>query len=274
MRFGVRRLFAFLALVASAGLSTQAHAEGSACVTAAEDGQRWQKAGHLTAAAKYFGTCSDAICPAAVRDDCRKWADELQAQLSSIVVDARDASDRVVSDTVVMVDDVVVPRSIDQSILVDSGAHRFVFRREGSYSVYQEAVIQPGIKNRVFKVRFSAEVPAAERPARRNVGPFVVGGLGVAAIATGAIFLLAAPKEPSNCEGASTCHYPVGSDVTYDIAADASKADAHHTFTVAGAITLGVGTAALAAGVLWWLVAGEEPKTGLRLTPLGLDGTF
>lgn len=96
------------------------------------------------------------------------------------------------------------------------------------------------------------------------VGPIVVLALGVAAAGTGALFLGLAGGARSTVEDAPR-------DTPWvDVEGDASNAE---TFSLVGAIALGVGGAAMAAGVVW-LVASSSSETEVAITPFGVRGAF
>lgn len=119
-----------------------------------------------------------------------------------------------------------------------------------------------------------ASPPAPQQPPDEEgpgAGPFVVMGIGGAAAITGVVLLALASSAASNVDGA-----PEGTPWT-DVSGDYDSAG---TLGVAGGIALGVGAAAVAAG-LGWLIAGGSGEPGtrdaaLRLGPTGIDlrGTF
>src|SRR5688572_23828999 len=62
--------------------------------SAAERGQQAHVAGKLLQAREEFRTCSAAVCPGIVLEDCRRWLAEPEAQLPRLTLRARDARDR------------------------------------------------------------------------------------------------------------------------------------------------------------------------------------
>ncbi|HEY6462313.1 MAG TPA: hypothetical protein VIY73_19230, partial [Polyangiaceae bacterium] len=105
-----------LALAGAAALSL-AHAanasEREACFSAAESAQRVRAQGHLLDAREKLRVCAHPTCPAAVRDDCTTWLAEVEEELPSIVVHARDAAGNDVADVRVLVDGVKVAERLD-----------------------------------------------------------------------------------------------------------------------------------------------------------------
>jgi tetratricopeptide (TPR) repeat protein len=114
--------------------------------------------------------------------------------------------------------------------------------------------------------------PAAPKPHHRSAWPYVVGGVGIAGIATGAVFGLIATSE----------HSTATKDGVQQTASDDQKKA--QTFATVSTVTLIGGGVLLAAGLTWWILDGGsdgKPATAtgharLGVTPRGLiiEGTF
>src|SRR5262245_3969781 len=61
-----------------------------ACIAAAERGQELAKVGRLRAASDHFSRCVSVDCPAAVRNDCIRFAAEADAALATLTVKVVD----------------------------------------------------------------------------------------------------------------------------------------------------------------------------------------
>lgn len=104
-----------------------AHADATkeACVSSATNGQLRRDEGKLLAAHESFLACAQEACPALVREDCAKWAEQTRTQLPSIVLGARDEAGRDRTDVVVTVDGAPFATSLDGlPKALDPGPHR------------------------------------------------------------------------------------------------------------------------------------------------------
>src|SRR5271163_1557459 len=101
MRESRRSRAAWGILVAVAvGMPRAAHAdaddrsEKKACIAASEDAQQLKLDGKLTQARQRLFACARAECPAVVRQDCAQWIAQVNAELPTVVLGARDAEGR------------------------------------------------------------------------------------------------------------------------------------------------------------------------------------
>jgi tetratricopeptide (TPR) repeat protein len=132
----------------------------------------------------------------------------------------------------------------------------------------------------------STAAPSTETR-EHTVLPWVVVGIGGAAIITGAIFLVAAPKVPPNCdESSGSCKATPGEDPA-QLAKERSQAGTSVGDRTGGLIAIIAGAGVLGAGLLWHFLepTGPVEKTGKiapRLAPaiapgyagMSLGGTF
>ncbi len=91
-------------------------------------------------------------------------------------------------------------------------------------------------------------------PARTNVLPFVVGGVGVASLGTGVVFLLLRQNAINTLDG--ECTLPPGRTCP---ASSQSTFDQGKTYNLLANVTLGVGVAAIGAGAVLYFT--EKPKS-------------
>ena len=229
----------------------------------------------MISAADSFRECSSESCPKSVRDDCTRWRSEVENQTPSIVVDAKDEAGHDVSDVTVSIDDRVVMKKLDgRAIAVDPGTHRIAFFHDGSPTVVENAILKEGVKSRVFSVRFAstaAAAPPPEEPAvekHHSVGPFILAGVGAAAIIVGAVVFASAPKTPKNCDAnTEICTVPAGVDAQAyrgngELATDEDQAGKHKSQRVGGGAIIGGGAIVLVAGAIWFLLepTGNGPR--------------
>ncbi len=132
----------------------------SECVAAYSDAQDLRLAGKLSLSHERLRVCAREVCPAFIAHDCAGWMSEVEATTPSVIVIAKDAAGRDLSDVHVVLDGAEIRKAIDgEAISVDPGAHTFVFTREGSTSVSRDIVLRIGEKNRQIIVTFG---PVAE----------------------------------------------------------------------------------------------------------------
>ncbi len=97
-----------------------------------------------------------------------------------------------------------------------------------------------------------------------TAAPWIIVGLGGAAVVTGVILLVAAPKIPANCNSSNgSCKANPGESTT-QLDDDRSKAGSSVGLTTAGTFTLIGGGVVLAGGLLWHFLepTGPVEKTG------------
>ena len=260
----LRRLLpsAALLLVMMSGAAPDANAapQTKRCIESAESGQQLRSSGKLMEARKSFALCTAPTCPNAVRRDCAKWIEEVDAALPTVAVRLEDDQGHEVPDgKVVLDDDTPIQPSAGRSVPVDPGAHRFTWQRADG-KIEQEVVIREGEHNRAIVLRVAGGVtsppvlperPPPPPPPRSSALPLLLGGIGLASIGVGGAFWFAGLRERSNleqtCKDAHTC-------AQGDI--DASRAK-----LIVGDVLAGVGIVALAAAI--YLVIsqpGEPPR--------------
>jgi len=148
-------------------VTPSAHAdETDACFSAPVEGQKLKNEGKLRAALAQFETCARKSCPAEIVADCTHWAGAVENAIPSIVVAPRDAQGNDLLEVRVAVDDGAPSDVSGRAIVLDPGAHKLVFTREGSGPVAQDVLLREGEKNRVIVVRFETPLgpPVVAQP--------------------------------------------------------------------------------------------------------------
>ena len=239
------------------------------CVDAHSRGQDAKAAGQLTLAKKLFLSCAQAGCPAIVQSDCARFADDLARVQPSLSFAARDATGADLPDTTVYLDDALVATRLDdgKSHDVDPGKHVVRFS-SGGHEQILTVVVGAGEQGRAVVATFGAAPSRAVRPIAsvtthpRGAKLAIGAGLGLTA-AGAALAAWGLVQVPSNCAiGAHTCAAAPG---------DPSLAKAQsgmRTFDLGLAIG-GVGVAALAGGLVWYVSGG---RTTQEVTPWATQG--
>jgi hypothetical protein len=265
------RLFIAFAILASSSLAI-ADTSKEACVDAHSRGQDARDQGKITLARKLFLTCAQSGCPAAVQGDCARFADDLSNLQPTVNFVARDSNGNDLPNTTVYVDGMLVATTIDgKPVDIDPGNHTVKFSNGGKDEIVT-VVIGSGEKGRVVQARFQSAVsaptggggavatttPSPRKQSTRTTHP--TGSLavaitgGVVAIAGGAYAFYGKSQIPSQCDfGTHECAAPPGDKVFDEASSAASKVNI-------GIITAGVGFAALAGGLVWYVGGAKTEK--------------
>jgi hypothetical protein len=241
-----------LALASASGTSVAGKKE---CAAAYVQAQQLKKEGSFKKAREQLIECSKNECLAAARKDCLAWLDEVNASIPSIVVAAKDPKGNDTFDVRVSDNDEVIAEKLDvNAIELDPGTHKLRFEYAG-VEIEREVVLRQGEKNKAIEVSFAKDEPAKPVPAvdtgddatadepppeTASEGPpvlaYVLGGVGVVALAGAGFFWLSASSEEKDLED-SGCE-PTCSD------GDVDPIEQKRLF---GDIALGVGIVAIGA---------------------------
>ena len=247
---------------APAGLSSE---EKQQCVDAYEQSQRLRRDGKLRAAHERLVVCSNRACPEAAQLDCARWLAEVEQAQPSAVVTAKGPGGEELTDVRVLVDGEVAAERIDgRSIAVDPGLHTVRVETARGRSLEQSVLFREGEKFRPVEFSFApvpappapAAPPAPPPPPPRAVratrgqpvplGAYVLGGIGVAAIAAGTVLDITGKNRETTLK--NTCA-PRCSP---------SEVQGMRAQVLAGDITLGAGLASLAGALVVALTAPHE----------------
>ncbi|MGD0529149.1 MAG: hypothetical protein ABSE49_28685 [Polyangiaceae bacterium] len=215
-----------LAVLGSTALAPGARAAdppATPCEPAYEGVQLLRQRGKLLAARDQAAVCARDVCPEVARRDCARWSEELAREVPSVVVVARDTSDRDVPFTRVLVDGLTrAEAGSGRAFDLDPGAHTFRVERAGAPAVEQSFTVYQGERDRLLRVLVPAAVPAwqpsprkapeapvpSSAPERSSaLPPYLVGGISVAVLATSAYLGLTGRQELSSLRSgcAPTC---------------------------------------------------------------------
>jgi len=251
------------AVLVVAAIATPALAEEPSkeqCVDAYVKGQEARRAGKLLDARASFVVCGRASCPMPFAGDCRRWRDEVEAAIPTIVFDVVDRLGRRPTDVRVSADGAPFAGKIDgRALPIDPGAHVFVFELSGVPPQRVEATILEGIKSQKVTLALAPAVdhrdtlPIMETTRPIPAGAWLAGGAAIVGVASFAFFGLLANSQESDlralCASAMGC---TDADVQ-------SGRDAIHTKQIAADISLGVGVVSL--GIAEWLFATRPTVT-------------
>jgi hypothetical protein len=255
-----------IALVATGATTAIADdASKEACIDAHSRGQDAKDQGKISLARKLFLSCAQSACPSIVQGDCARFADELTRTQPTLSFVARDASGHYLPDTTVYIDGVLTVTRLDDGKAhdVDPGAHTIKFIH-GAKEQAVTVVVGAGEKGRTVSTTFAeVGVPVraaldARDPAKppKKSGPkvthpfgakLVIGLGGLLVVGGGTLGVLGLMRVPDNCSVSThQCAAPPG---------DQSFADASSAIRLSnlGWITAGVGLAAVAGGMVWYI---------------------
>lgn len=185
-------LLAFALASLTQALAPVARAEEAKvkCANAYEQAQRTRKKGELRASHAHLLVCTEAACPAVLRDECLRWLDEVERALPTVVFAVRDPAGQDLADVRVLVDGALLADKVDgRAFELDPGSHTLRFESEGSVTVEQTVVIREGDKLRTLSVTLPSAAPTEDAPKKGVVdaGPerpvpasvYVLGAIGL-----------------------------------------------------------------------------------------------
>jgi hypothetical protein len=181
--------------------------ERSACATAAENAQALRSEHKLQEARQALLVCAQARCPKLVSTDCVQWLSEVERVIPSVVVKASGPLNQELIVVEVWIDGVKVADKLDGLARpVNPGVRQFRFAAEGMLPVDQQVVIREGEDRRLLAVQFAARPsepsPVAPTPVHKTpVVPFVLAGIGLAALGSFAYFGLTGVEQRSDLAG-------------------------------------------------------------------------
>jgi hypothetical protein len=241
----VRRFVPFLIVTFAA---SPASADKQQCLTAHEDAQRLRTEGKLRAAREKLLICSAEACPSLVKVDCTKWLPEVDRDLPTLIVRAKDDAGLDVADANVELDGEKVAGG--KAVAVDPGTHTVKVERAGK-TIEQQVVIAAGEKNRLVELTFPSEVV---KPAESiSPLPYILAGVGVVGIAGFAGFGLSARGRLSELR--DTCAPNC----------DPGEKRSIQTQLVLADVSLAIGVVSLGAAA--YLFLKPSPSTTVALAP-------
>lgn len=262
-------------------LASSAHAQdrASQCAADSEEGQTLRDKNQYRAARSKFRSCAQSGCPGVVRKDCTKWLAEVEESLPTVVIAALDDRGLDVIDVELSIDGEVVGKKLDGTpIAIDPGSHELRASSPGHSTATLPIVARVGDKNRRVRITLprgaanaqpstptqpgiepepSAPTPQTGTPTPRvshapPLATLVLGGVGVAALTSFAIFGITAQSDFNALK--DSCGPSCADDSTSGIKTRMLVAD----------ISLGVSIAALGTAAVLWIVHKPEPAKTAR----------
>jgi hypothetical protein len=189
------------ALAVSLGLPAPAHAQVApedlkeACAASYEQAQTLRRAEKLSLARAQLVVC-ERTCPGKLVRDCRRWIEEIEEEMPSVVVHAVDRDGRTVTGLELSVDgEIVDAPSAGTPLPLDPGSHRLVLRIDEERHT-AKVVLAPR-EQKAVRVRFSSvgtepeprSAPADASPRSLEIPPlaWALGAVGVVGLGAGAV---------------------------------------------------------------------------------------
>jgi len=288
MRRGAIFAFGPIALLAASASSTARAGDREACEAAFEQAQTLRDARKLIAARDQLRVCARAECPARMAQDCTSWVAEIDPRIPSVVVVATDGSGAALPEGVAVSVDHGVARNVDGTAWdMDPGPHTFTWAAADGTKVEKPFLVLEGQKDQRVAVALTPAHTARAAPSSaavvssggaletaghsRRVLAVVVGGVGLAGVALGAVFggltFSAASAVNNDC--------PNHRDCSSQTLRDHANAVTFGTVSDVGFIAGGV---LVATGLTLYFTApnGPSPTVGLDVEPAGfrLTGRF
>jgi len=237
----------------------------ASCLTAHEQAQKLRSENKLTAAKERLLVCAADTCPSLVKLDCTKWLPEVDRDQPTVIFRAKEGKNDI-ADVNVSIDGVAVAKFLDgKPIAVDPGAHTVKLDRAGAVPIEQQLVVAAGEKNRLVKVVFAEprpETPEAPKESGPGALPWILTGVGAAAITTFAILGITTRSRISELRGscAPTC--------------DPSEEGPLRTRLILADVSLLVGLASLGVGTYLFMRPTKTSSVALTPLPQGAYASF
>jgi hypothetical protein len=278
------------ALCAASLGARRASADDEVCRRAYVETQRLQRAAQFQAARRQAVVCGQDVCSETVREQCSAWLESIERALPTLVIDARDGVGAALAEVRVEANgELLAERLNGRALELDPGEYVLRFRY-GEQVVEQRTLIREAEKYRRLGVRFdlwpgppaaelvSVPQPAAgplpvasaapgtapllsgtagantDTPAPIPTASYVLGGVGVASLATFAVLASSGYAEERHLR--NTCAGACTSDAV----------DSVRTRYVVGDLALGVGVTSLIAAAVVWIWAPSDPGATGRLS--------
>jgi hypothetical protein len=271
--------FSFTLLCTLAPASAQAD-DKAACLAAASTGQSLRDQGKLVEAREQFRRCAAQGCPQMVVQDCGTWLSDLEKNLPTVVVTAKDGSGNDLVDVKVTLDgQPLLTKLTGEAIPLDPGPHSFHFETATGTRVDRQVLVKQGDKNQEVAAVLgappaapapvapasssSSATPAPASPASspssawRTTG-WVLGGLGVVGMGIGTVFGIISmnDKNSAHCDSNNFC--------------DPGPLDSGRSAATGADVGFIAGGALLVGGLVVLLLApsGGDATGSLHVTPL------
>lgn len=261
-----RRWRRTLVLIRSIGLALAVSSTASAalptieqCLQASDLSLELETQEKLLATRDALRTCASLGCPQEVRDECARRIELVEQNIPRVFCEVRDETGRLRHDAQLTIDGRASAGVPQEFIELDPGTYTLTAQAPGAAPMTQSVAIRAREKN--LRVRFLLQQPASPSAglAPQRSAALVVGGVGVASLATASVFAVMALNRKQEaqalCPGA-TCASALGAERWQS----AWRAGNFTTgFALGGVLALG------AAAGLWFSF--EQRNAGVALGP-------
>jgi hypothetical protein len=241
-------------LLALLGAPPIARAENTkrACVVTSTEGQTLRTRDKLLEARDKLRVCAADPCPSIVKTHCMRWLGELEAQIPSAIVRARDSAGGDIVDADVTIDGKA--SALGRPEVLDPGEHVARVKVASGVAAEKKFLLVDGDKGRVLTIDLAtpgpgqgsahdAEAPTASSASSAHagkvpLGAWVLGGAGIVALGASAYFA----EVTNDLSGLRKTCAPTCTDAQTSTA---------HTHALITDVALGVGVAAVAGAVAW-----------------------
>jgi hypothetical protein len=257
---------------------SEVRADERACIAAAENETPLRKAGKLQEALKELAVCTATTCSSEIREECTKRIAEVQAALPTVVLGATDEARNDIGNVLVTLDGVPLRAALDgRALAVDPGSHVLRFEAPGRIPAEKSVIFREGEKDRpvlvVLAIAPEGRGVAAARAERswngRWTWAILSGVVGVAGVATGSAFGLAARSDWSSSQAACNSNNCPSAQARNVAITDQESASSRALIST---VAFGIGAAGLAGGLLLWLTAPARnaggTRGGVNVTPM------
>jgi hypothetical protein len=130
------------------------------CIDAHERALELRNRSQLRASRDQWLLCAAASCPEEIRNECARGVLDINAAMPTIVFEARDPSERDLSDVAVTIDGQPLLARLDGTAMaVDPGEHDFEFRSQAFPPVHKRLLVRENEKGRREKVHLGEPAP-------------------------------------------------------------------------------------------------------------------
>ncbi len=241
--------------------------DASACLKSSETAQSLENTGKLLEASASFAECAQAQCPGVVVADCSSALERLKARIPSLSLRVQDTAQQDILGAKVLLDGSFVSGALKGALIpLNPGKHSLKITAEGFAVDTRDVLVTTGEQARVIAVvlkRTGEE--GSSSTGGPGAGPWIVMGIGGAALGVGAVLYATAPALPAGCSGGSVFG-GAGSCVK---AADGVAAQKHDNAVTFGLQWMAGGALVAGGGLVWYLVApkGDATSTSWRISP-------
>lgn len=234
------------------------------CLAASDASLELETQEKLLATRDALRICASLSCPPEVRDECARRIELVEQNIPRVLCEVRDEGGRVRHDARLTIDGQASAAAAHETIELEPGTHSLKAEAPGLLPMVRNVTVRARERSRL--VRFV--LPAAGGLAPRRAAALVVGGVGVASLATASVFAVIALNRKAEARALcpdATCSSSIGAE-RWDSAWRAGNVSTG--FAVGGMVALG------AAAGLWFSLGQRNPTLALGPAQLHVKAAF